>query len=130
MFFDKSWMGYGMVGALQAGAIVAVLGFALFGLLHRLGRDSGRKHVAVEISWAFLLAVLLGGGGDVWDLCYLNFVPVESIQTLQLRLASVHDPDSLGTRVMFALIGAVVGVYLGWELFTGHWRARLASLRK
>ena len=58
MQYDQSWMGYGMVGGLQAGAISAGAGFLLFLLLYWLRRHHGWSDVR-QMSCAFGLALLL-----------------------------------------------------------------------
>jgi len=116
MFFDQSWMGYGFVGALEAGAIALVIALVLYALLHLYGRSQGWP-VAVEISWATLIGMILAGGSDIWNLVYFNYGRVQSLQLLKVRLAEVHDPDSLGARVLFEFLGVCIGVYLGWLLF-------------
>jgi hypothetical protein len=129
MYFDKSWMGFGLIGGLQAGAITLVIAFVVFGLIYWPGRKQGWG-LGAMLSWSFLLAMLLGGTADLWDLVYFNFAPLESMSLLQAKLAKVHDPDGIGTRVFSEFIGAVVGVYLGWAIFGGDWRNRLAALRR
>ncbi|WP_109125198.1 hypothetical protein [Dyella sp. C11] len=116
MFFDQSWMGYGFVGALEAGAIALAIALVVYGLLHLFGRTQGWS-AALEISWASVIAMVLASGSDLWNLVYFNYGRVQSLQLLKVRLAEVHDPDSLGARVMFEFLGVCVGVYLGWLLF-------------
>lgn len=116
MPYDQSWMGFGVVGAFEAGLIAAVAGLAVFVLLHWFGRSQG-WNIAMEVSWAYIVAMLLAGGADLWNLFYFNYGRLQSLQLLRIRLAEVHDPDSLGTRVLFEFMGAAIGVYLGWLLF-------------
>jgi len=115
MFFDQSWMGYGLVGALEAGAIALVVALIAYLLLHLYGRTQGWP-VAVEISWATVIGMIISGGSDMWNLVYFNYGRVQSLQLLKVRLAEVHDPDSLGARVLFEFLGVCAGVYLGWLL--------------
>ncbi len=130
VFYDQSWMGYGTVGGLQAGAIAAVAGFVLFAAVHWLGRRNG-WHYGRELALSYLLTVAVAGSGDLWNLLYFSLAPVgDSIQLLKTKLAEVHDPDSIGLRVLFEFLGAALGVYVSWGIFSGDWRARLASLRK
>ena len=117
MFFDKSWMGYGMLGGLEAGLIVAVVVFLIYGLLRWLGRKGEPRNQAATLCAAAALGLLLGAGGDLWDSFYLNYAPMQSIALIQARLAEVHDPDGLGLRVFFDLLGAAIGAYLGWLVF-------------
>lgn len=116
MPYDQSWMGYGMVGALEAGLIALVVGAIAFGVLHLYGRTQAWA-VGVELSWAAVLAMVLAGGHDMWNLFYFNYGRLQSLQLLRTRLAEVHDPDSLGLRVLFECLGAIAGVALGWALF-------------
>ncbi|MET0331855.1 MAG: hypothetical protein ABW154_10550 [Dyella sp.] len=129
MYFDKSWMSYGFVGGLQAGAIALGIAFVAFGLIYWAGRKQGWG-LGAMVAWSFLLAMLLGGAADLWDLVYFNFAPLESLQLLQAKLAKVHDPDGIGTRVFSEFVGAVVGVYLGWAIFGGDWRNRWPARRR
>jgi hypothetical protein len=129
MYFDKSWMGYGVIGGLQAGAITLVIAFVMFGLISWPGRRLGWG-LGGMLSWSFLLAMLLGGPADLWDLLYFNFAPLESVSLLQAKLAKIHDPDGIGTRVFSEFVGAVIGVYLGWAIFGGGWRGRWSAQRR
>ena len=115
MFFDQSWMGYGIVGALEAGAIALVIGLVAFVLLHLFGRSQGWG-LGVVVGWACLGGVILAGGSDMWNLVYFNYGRVQSLQLLKVRLAEVHDPDNLGARVFFEFVGVAVGVFIGWLL--------------
>ncbi len=117
MPYDQSWMGYGLIGALEAGAIALAAGLVLFGLIHLFGRTQGWS-LGLEISWAYVLGMLLAGGGDLWNLFYFNYGRLQSLQLLRARLAEVHDPDSIGLRVLFEFIGVGVGVFLGWLLLS------------
>lgn len=124
MQYDQSWMGYGMVGGLQAGAISAGAGFLLFLLLYWLRRHHGWSDVR-QMCCAYGLALLLTASGDLWDLLYFNYSGgLQSIALLRAKLAAVHDPDSIGTRVFWELIGAAVGVYIAWVVSKGDWYRR------
>ncbi len=115
-FLDQSWMGFGFVGGLEAGLIACLVGFILMGLIHAMGRAQGWS-LAFELSWSYLLGVVVAGGGDLWNLFYFNYGRLQSLQLLRARLAEVHDPDNLGVRVLFEFIGVAVGVYFGWLAF-------------
>ncbi|MFC5739965.1 hypothetical protein [Dyella tabacisoli] len=123
MHYDQSWMGYGMVGGFQAGTIAAVVGLLLFGFFHRYGQRHN-WNLGTQIGWSYLLALLLAGSGDMWDMFYFNYGRLQSLQLLKAKLAAVHDPDGMGTRVLFEFAGVAVGVYLGWLLI-----AKLGFLR-
>jgi len=113
MPYDQSWMGYGFVGGLEAGGISAVAGVVLFVLFHAIGRRGGWSE-AKKIGWSYLLAVVLSAGGDIGNLFYFNYGNLQSLQLLRAKLAEVHDPDNLGTRVFCELVGAGVGIWLAW----------------
>lgn len=119
MLFDQSWMGYGAIGALEAGAIAAIAGLLVMIALHLFGRTQG-WNVAVEIGWASLIAMVLAGGSDLWNLFYFNYGRVQSLQLLRIRLAEVHDADNLGARVVAEFLGVCIGVYLGWWFTSRH----------
>ena len=129
MHYDQSWMGFGIVGGLEAGMISVVVGMLLFGIFHWLGRRNGWSY-GPQVSWAFLLTTLLTAGGDLSDLFYFNYAQMQSLQLLRAELALVHDPDGIGTRVAFELFGAVLGVYLGWTLCNSAWCRRLFRSKK
>jgi hypothetical protein len=125
MHYDQSWMGYGLVGGLEAGAISAAVAFVLYLILQWFARKQGWSPLK-QLSVAFLLAVLLTGSGDMWDLIYFNYsAGIESVQLLKVKLAQVHDPDNIGLRVFWELIGAMVGAGLGWIVVGGDWRRLL-----
>lgn len=115
MHYDQSWMGFGLVGGLQAGAISAAAAFLLYALFHWIGNRGDWKH-GMRAAWAFLTALFLTASGDLWDMVYFNYGRVESIQFLKVKLAEVHDFDGLGTRVFFELLGVTVGVCSAWLL--------------
>jgi hypothetical protein len=94
-----------------------------------LGRRNGWSY-GPQMSWAFLLTTLLTASGDLSDLFYFNYAQLQSLQLLKAELASVHDPDGIGTRVALELFGAVLGVYVGWVLCNSSWYRRLFRLEK
>jgi hypothetical protein len=126
MHYDQSWMGYGIVGGIEAGVISALAGLLLFGVFHWLGRRNGWSY-GPQIGWAFLLAIVLTGSGDLWDLFYFNYARLQSLQLLKAELALVHDPDGMGTRVLCELLGVTLGIYIGWGLCSGDWRRRFGG---
>lgn len=117
MPYDQSWMGYGLIGGLEAGAIALAAGLVLFVVIHLFGRAQGWS-LGLEISWAYVLGMLLAGGNDLWNLFYFNYGRLQSLQLLRARLAEVHDPDSIGLRVLFEFVGVGIGVFLGWLVFS------------
>jgi hypothetical protein len=119
MPYDQSWMGFGFVGGAEAGAITLVAAVLIFLLFHWIGRSQQWGH-GRQIMLSFLVAVVLTGGQDLWNMFYFNFGNVQSLQLLQIKLAEVHDPDGMGTRVVCELAGAAIGVYIGWALCGGH----------
>lgn len=126
MDYDRYWLGYGMVGALQMAGIAVGLGIVAYGVCFLLGRGQGARE-GVLIAWAWLAATVLSGFADIWDLVYFNVAPIRSLQLLQLKLAQVHDPNSIGLRVLFEMLGATVGVAVGWAIFSARYHRRLRS---
>lgn len=127
MPYDRSWTGYGLVGALEVGGVALVVGFLLYALLRRFS-GNGRSH-GQEIVVAFLLTVAIAAGQDLWDLFYFNMAPLQSVTLLRVKLAAVHDPDAIGLRVFVECVGSLVGVCLSWAAFSGGMKELLASLR-
>ena len=121
MQYNQSWMGYGIIGGMEAGVISALAGLLLFGVFHWLGRRNGWSY-GPQIGWSFLVATILTVSGDLWDLFYFNYAQLQSLQLLKAKLALVHDPDSMGLRVLCELLGVAVGIYVGWSLASGNWR--------
>lgn len=124
MHYDQSWMGYGLVGGLEAGAISAVAALLLYFAVRAIGRRQGWSPLQM-IAIAFLLSLLVTASGDMWDLIYFNYTRMDSIQFLKAKLAEVHDPDNIGLRVFWEMVGALVGAGLGWILTGGDWRGAL-----
>ena len=120
MHYDQSWMGYGWTGGLQAGLIAAVVGALLF-LLFRWRTRQAWSHGA-QMAWAYVLGVALAASGDLADLFYFNYARLQSVQLLRVKLAEVHDPDGLGTRVLCELAGVAIGIGLAW--MASEWAAR------
>lgn len=112
--FDHDWLGYGIVGALEIGAIALVVGFVLYAVLHK----TTRANHGVLMGWSWLLSTALVGAVDFKDIFYFNFSRFQSIQLLRLQLAEVHDPDAIGLRCFFVMLGAIVGVGLAWAIFS------------
>jgi len=119
MHYDQSWMGYGIVGGLEAGAISAVAGFLLYALFNWIGNRNAWGH-GLRTGWSSLIAFLLTASGDLWDMIYFNYGRVESIQFLKAKLAEVHDFDGVGTRVFFEFLGVGIGVFVARLLLRKH----------
>jgi hypothetical protein len=128
MPFDRSWMGYGMEGALEVGGIALLAGMVIYLLVHLLGKANGWS-TGMELTVAVLLAFFLAGGEDIWNSFYFNFVPIQSPQLLRVKLAAVHDPDSMGLRVLFEMLGALVGASVGWAAFSGGLKDLIHHIR-
>lgn len=113
-----------MPGALAAGAFSLLVGALLLGLVHLFGRRHAWSH-AQEIGWAFIATLLASASEDSWNLMYMGIVPMQSPATIGRILADIHDPDYLGIRVVCEIIGAMLGVMLGWAVWTGSLREHL-----
>lgn len=108
----------GFLGALEAGLIALLVGLLGYGLLQWIVRKL-QGSVGHALGWGFLAAVAVSAGIDAWNLFYLGMVRLESPVYARLALQGIHDADSLGTRVVFEIVGAAIGVMLGWRLFSG-----------
>jgi len=108
---------YGLIGSLEAALIALAVGFVVFFAWWQVCRRASLSQGHV-IAWACLAAVAIGAGVDCWNLFYLGMVQLESPLYARLALASIHDPDQLGTRVVLEVVGALVGVGLGWQVFS------------
>lgn len=124
MHYDQSWMGYGLIGGLEAGGISAVAALLLYLVIHSIGKRHSWSPLR-QIAIAFLLSLALTASGDIWDLFYFNYGNVQSIQLLKVKLAAIHDPDNIGLRVFWELVGALVGAGIGWIARGGDWRRAL-----
>jgi hypothetical protein len=107
---------FGLLGVLEAGLIAFAVGVAAFALWRWLARLSGFSG-AQAIGWACVCAVAAGAGWDAWNLFYLGMVKLESPLYARLALQGVHDPDSLGARVVCETAGALSGVVAAWLVF-------------
>jgi len=110
---------YGLLGSLEAALIALACGFVVFSLWWQVCRRIGLSH-GHAIGWASLGAVAAGAGVDCWNLFYLGMVRLESPLYARLALAGIHDPDQLGTRVVLEVLGALIGVGLGWYAFSSR----------
>lgn len=107
----------GFLGALEAGLIALLVGVLAYALWHWIMRVAGGT-VAQTIGWAGVTAVVVAGGIDAWNLFYLGIMRLESPLYARLALQGIHDPGSLGARVVMEVTGALVGVVIGWRLFS------------
>ncbi|WP_329741485.1 hypothetical protein [Dyella sp. A6] len=127
MQYNQSWMAFGLLGGLEAGAISLLAGVLLYLLFHVIGRHN-HWNDAKRIGWSYFVTLVLTASGDVWNLFYFNYTSgLQSLQLLQAELATVHDPDHIGMRVLFELLGAAIGVYVAWALCSGDWKRRLSG---
>ncbi len=110
---------YGLLGSLEAALIALAIGFVVFALWWQVCKRTGLSN-GHAIAWSALLAMVIGAGVDTWKLFYLGMMGLESPLYVRLALASIHDPDQLGTRVVLELLGAALGVGLGWWLFSSR----------
>jgi len=110
---------FGWLGVLEAALIAFALGMLCFAFWHWLARRA-RWPQSRAIGWACVSAVAIGAGIDSWNLFYLGVARLESPLYARLALQGIHDADSLGTRVVFEVIGALTGTVVGWWLFSGR----------
>lgn len=110
---------YGLLGALEAGAIALLVGLLVYAAWHWIAARAGLHH-SHAIGWSCLMAVAIGAGIDGWHLFYLGMVKLESPVYARMALQKIHDPDSLGARVAMEAIGAVVGVVLSRLAFNAR----------
>jgi hypothetical protein len=107
----------GWAGVWQAGAIALVVGALLSLLAHACAPRLGwRQGSAIGV--ALLSTFVLAAGVDTWHLFYIAIVRLESPFVIQRTLNAIHDPGTLGLRVLFEFAGGVAGVMLGWYLAT------------
>jgi hypothetical protein len=118
---NLAFLPYGAMGVFLSALISLAAGVVALGLVHAWGRRHGWTHAA-EIGWAWLATMAATASIDTWHLLYMGVVPMQSPVTIARVLAPIHDPDTLGVRVVCEFIGASAGVMLGWLLWTGAWR--------
>lgn len=110
---------YGPWGVLLDALVSLVGGFLAMGTWRWLGVRNGwsRGH---QLGWAWLVAVVVTAGADTWHLFYSNIIPMESTVIIRHVLATIHDPDTLGVRVVCEFASVSAGVVCGW-LVWGRW---------
>lgn len=116
----------GFLGAIEAGLIALLIGMLSYGLWSWLMRRTGAG-VGHAIGWACVTAAVVGGGIDAWNLFYLGIMKLESPLYARLALQGIHDAESLGARVVCEAAGALTGVAVGWQLFSGGFREKNVS---
>lgn len=110
------WLSTGFAGAFQAALLAAAAGFVLALGTHALApRLHWRTGSALGVAMA--LGLLVGAGVDAWHLFHLSIVRLESPFAIRETLARIHDPDSLGLRVAFEMVGACSGALAGWGVW-------------
>ncbi len=110
---------FGLLGTLEAGLIALLVGLLVYALWHRLCRWAGWTD-GHAIGWAGVIAVVASAGIDAWNLFYMGMMRLESPLYARLFLASIHDPNELGSRVVLEVAGAIGGVALGWLVFSSR----------
>ncbi|SEM57388.1 hypothetical protein SAMN05428989_4088 [Pseudoxanthomonas sp. GM95] len=113
---------FGLLGALEAGAIAFLIGLLVYAVWHWVAARAGIHH-AHAIGWSCLMAVAIAGGIDLWNMFYLGMVKLESPVYARIALQKIHDPEGLGARVILEAVGAVVGVILSRLAFSPRSRA-------
>ncbi|WDS35552.1 hypothetical protein [Pseudoxanthomonas sp.] len=108
---------FGLLGALEAGAIALLVGLLVYTAWHWIAARADLHH-AHAIGWSCVMAVAIGAGIDFWHMFYLGMVKLESPVYARIALQKIHDPDGLGARVILEAIGAVVGVVLARLAFS------------
>lgn len=116
----------GFLGAIEAGLIALLAGILSYGLWRWLMRRAGAS-IGHAIGWACVTAMVVAGGIDAWNLFYLGVMKLESPLYARLTLQSIHDAESLGARVVCEVAGAMCGVAIGWQLFSGGFREKSVS---
>ena len=113
----------GLLGSLEAAGIALLVGMLAYVLAAlTFGRHGGEPgHV---LGAACVAGVLVGAGVDLWKMFYLGMVKLESPLSARLALASIHDPDQLGTRAVLEALAALLGVGLSWWLFSARLEKR------
>ncbi len=109
---------FGLLGAAEAGLISMRVGLLMYGLWRWILR-AGEAVVGRTLAWAGFTAMIVAAGIDSWHLFYLAVVKMESPLYARMALQGFHEPDALATRVVFEILGALVGVLIGWQWFSG-----------
>ena len=110
---------FGLLGTLEAGAIALLVGLLVYFVWSRLCRLL-HWSVGHAIGWSCVISVVASACIDAWKLFYMGIVRLESPLYARLFLATIHDPNELGSRVVLEIAGALAGVALGWVLFSSR----------
>ncbi|MDT3457542.1 hypothetical protein ROV96_18360 [Stenotrophomonas pavanii] len=110
---------FGLLGTLEAGAIALLVGLLVYLLWSRLCRLL-HWSMGHAIGWACVISVVISAGIDAWKLFYMGIVRLESPLYARLFLATIHDPNELGSRVVLEIAGALAGGALGWVMFSSR----------
>ena len=110
---------FGLLGTLEAGLIALLVGFAVYFLWQWLCRQLNWSY-GHAVGWGCVIASVISAGLDAWNLFYLGMVRLESPLYARIALASIHDPNELGSRVVVEIAGALGGVGLGWWAFSSR----------
>ncbi|MGY8565324.1 hypothetical protein L0938_18150 [Paracidovorax citrulli] len=117
---------FGLLGTLEAGLIALLVGLLVYALWQRLCRWAGWS-LGHAIGWASVISVVASAGIDAWKLFYMGIVRLESPLYARLYLATIHDPNELGSRVVLEVAGALGGVALGWLVFSSRSGEKIAN---
>lgn len=117
---------FGFLGTLEAGLIALLVGLLVYALWQRLCRWAGWS-LGHAIGWASVISVVASAGIDAWKLFYMGIVRLESPLYARLYLATIHDPNELGSRVVLEVAGALGGVALGWLVFSSRSGEKIAN---
>jgi len=117
---------FGLLGTLEAGLIALLVGLLVYALWQWLCRWAGWS-LGHAVGWASVIAVVVSTGIDAWKLFYMGIVRLESPLYARLYLATIHDPNELGSRVVLEVAGALGGVALGWLVFSSRSGEKSAS---
>jgi hypothetical protein len=109
-------LSFGLPGVLEAGLIAFVVGVLAYLLWRGLARVFGFSGGAA-FGWALFSAAAIAAGIDAWNLFYLGLMHLESPLYARIALQGIHDPDSLGARVVVEAVCAWAGVAVAWWLF-------------
>lgn len=110
---------FGLLGSLEAGAIALLVGLLVYFLWHLLARRL-RWSMGHTLAWPCVIAVAASAGIDMWKLFYMGIVRMESPFLARMFLATIHDPNELGSRVVLEIFGALAGVALAWVIFSSR----------